>query len=76
MKYVKKEDRLNFIHSQKGKLQLCDSGYVYVREKIINNRTYWRCAKYTTKDKCYGRVHTTANSIVTKSNHNHEPLFK
>lgn len=67
---------LNYIYSQKGKLQLFDNGYTYVQEKVLNDRTYWRCSKYTTKLKCYGRVHTADNYVVQKTGHSHGPEHK
>lgn len=63
-----------FIHSQKGKMQLkTRDGYLYVREKRVNDKVYWRCTGYTTKLRCHARMHTVRNKIVRQTQHNHKP---
>lgn len=60
-----------YVISQKGRILLLHEGYYYVREKAINNKTYWRCTQYTTILKCHGRIHTLNGSIVHFCKHNH-----
>lgn len=68
------EEALNFVPSQKGKFQLTHEGYYYVREKIVNNKVYWRCIEYTSKIRCHARIHTIGNSIVRNTPHCHPPI--
>lgn len=64
-----------FIHSQKGRIQLkSHDGYMYVKEKNVNEKIYWRCTRYTTKLRCHARIHTLKHEIVRQSQHNHDPL--
>lgn len=65
-----------FIHSQKGKIQLkTPDGYLYVKEKQVNDKVYWRCTGYTTKSHCKSRMHTLYNDIVRQTPHNHAPAM-
>lgn len=66
-----------FIHSQKGRIQLkSHDGYMYVKEKNVNEKIYWRCTRYTTKLRCHARIHTLKHEIVRQSQHNHDPIEK
>ncbi|KAH8340912.1 hypothetical protein KR059_009557, partial [Drosophila kikkawai] len=65
--------KFGYVVSQKGRVQLIHRNFSYVREKCINNKTYWRCTQYTTQIKCHGRVHTLQGRIVHSSSHNHQP---
>lgn len=66
-----------FIHSQKGKIQLkSHDGYLYVKEKNVNDKIYWRCTRYTTKLRCHARVHTVKHEIVRQTEHNHDPIAR
>lgn len=71
---VEGESQLSFVSSQKGKYQLSHEDYYYVREKVVNNKIYWRCIEYTSKMRCHARVHTIGNNIVRSTSHCHEPL--
>lgn len=71
---AKEESQLNFVSSQKGKYQLCYEGFYYVREKVVNNKVYWRCIEYTSKLRCHARIHTVGNSIVRNTPHSHKPI--
>lgn len=64
----------NFVRSQKGKMQLSCGGYVYVQEKTLKGKVYWRCIEYTTKHKCKGRLHSINNEIVKRVPHNHKNI--
>lgn len=64
-----------FIQSQKGKVQLkTRDGFCYVKEKQVNDKTYWRCTAYTTKLRCHARIHTLQYDIVRQTSHNHLPI--
>lgn len=66
-----------FIYSQKGKIQLqSHDGFLYVKEKHVHEKIYWRCTCYTTKLKCHARIHTLKHEIVRQSQHNHAPIMK
>ncbi|XP_073819438.1 modifier of mdg4-like isoform X5 [Musca autumnalis] len=64
-------DEIQYVTSQKGRVQLLCQGFYYVREKKIRNKVYWRCTQYTTWFRCHGRLHTENGRIVHKSLHNH-----
>ncbi|XP_011291263.1 modifier of mdg4 isoform X10 [Musca domestica] len=64
-------DEIQYVTSQKGRIQLLCRGFYYVREKKIRNKVYWRCTQYTTWFRCHGRLHTENGRIVHKSLHNH-----
>lgn len=63
----------DFIYSQKGKVLLrTQDGHLYVKEKQVNYKVYWRCASYTTKLRCHARMHTVRDEIVRRTEHSHE----
>lgn len=64
---------LKFVWSQKGKCQLAQDGYFYVREKLVHDKVYWRCVDYTSKKRCHARIHTVADQIVRNTPHSHAP---
>lgn len=67
--------KLNYVMSQKGKVQLERKGFVYVQEKTRNRRIYWRCVNYTTKMCCRGRIHTNLDGHIYKETpHRHKPF--
>lgn len=61
----------NFILSSKNKRKLSLNGFLYVKDKEIREKTYWRCQNFITTH-CKSRV-TTVNDIVEKQlgEHNH-----
>ncbi|KAH8407909.1 hypothetical protein KR222_000127, partial [Zaprionus bogoriensis] len=61
-----------YVVSQKGRTLLLHEGYYYVREKALNNKTYWRCTQYTTLLRCHGRIHTMFGRIIHHCKHNHK----
>ena len=60
--------------SQKGKYQISLDGFVYIREKVCQDKIYWRCSKNTTAIHCKGRIHTVKNTVIRSSEHNHAPF--
>lgn len=66
--------QLNYVSSQKGKYQLAYRGFYYVREKVVNNKVYWRCIEYTSKLRCHARIHTVGDNIVRDTPHCHDPI--
>lgn len=66
--------QLNYVSSQKGKFQLAHAGFYYVREKLVNNKVYWRCIEYTSRLRCHARIHTVGERIVRSTPHSHEPV--
>jgi len=64
---------LNYVKSSKGKDLLVYSGYIFEKDYLKKEKTYWKCIRYNT-DKCCGRANTK-NSEVTFHNddHNHTP---
>lgn len=49
---------------QRARLDL--DGYSYVKDRIVNEKIYWRCIKYSS-DQCRSRLHTCiANASILK----------
>ncbi|XP_042228774.1 uncharacterized protein LOC121870859 [Homarus americanus] len=62
---------ITFVESEKGKKKLCLDGYLYIKDKTVNNKIYWKC-EMCKKMKCSARVITVNESIQKRSgNHNH-----
>ena len=62
---------LNLILSEKGKFKLCLEGFIYVKDKEINGKNYWRCELFQ-KNNCKARVVTDGGSVSRrKFDHNH-----
>ena len=56
--------------SQKGKKCLIFDGYRYLRDRIRNSNTYWRCEN---RGQCSGRLIQKGDQIsVVAAKHNHE----
>ena len=57
--------------TQKGKKCLIFDGYRYLRDRIRNSNTYWRCEN---RGQCSGRLIQKGDQIpVGATKHNHEP---
>lgn len=75
--FVSEKCPFQFIKSQKGYIQLkTNDGYVYVKEKAIQEKVYWRCTAYTRTIQCHARAHTINTNIVRRTAHNHLPFTK
>jgi len=62
---------LEFIFSEKGDRKLLLDGYVYVKDRVIVSKTYWKCENFASC-KCCARVQTQADSVVKHvGDHNH-----
>ena len=61
---------LSFVQSEKGKKKLCLDSYLYITDKSVSNKIYWKC-EISKKRKCSARVITVDDSIMKQSeNHN------
>lgn len=58
--------------SQKGKSKLCYEGFVYIKDKEVEDGEviYWRCER---KKICKGRAKTVGDTVHTGTQHNHAP---
>jgi hypothetical protein len=62
---------LRYVKSQKGKNMMKHDGYLFIQEKVIMDKTIWRCELYA-KKKCIARCHTKIGEVVYFiSEHNH-----
>ncbi|XP_076045223.1 uncharacterized protein LOC143027676 isoform X3 [Oratosquilla oratoria] len=62
---------ITFVESEKGKRKLCLDGYLYIKDRSVNNKIYWKC-DMSRKIKCFARVITVNDTIQKQSgNHNH-----
>ncbi|XP_072384722.1 uncharacterized protein [Diabrotica undecimpunctata] len=61
---------LAFVKSQKGNNLLLYNGFLHKKERVIGEKTIWKCATYN-KCKCTGRVHTVVDEITKSTQHNH-----
>lgn len=60
----------SYAKSQKGADLLQFKGYLYSREKLINNKIIWKCTENKIHE-CRGRCHTIDGSLVKITEHNH-----
>ena len=65
---------LNYVKSSKGNDLLVYSGYIFEKDYMKKQKTYWKCIRYNT-DKCRGRAHTKNNEVSFHKDdlHNHTP---
>ncbi|XP_072377879.1 uncharacterized protein [Diabrotica undecimpunctata] len=61
---------LAFVKSQKGNNLLLYNGFLHKKERVVGEKTIWKCATYN-KCKCTGRVHTVVDEITKSTEHNH-----
>lgn len=62
---------LQYIESVKGHRKLLLDGHLYIKDKQIDSKIYWRCERYK-KFKCSVRVISVDNDITKESGqHNH-----
>jgi hypothetical protein len=65
---------LEFLVSEKGRRKLLVDGHVYVKDKAVNTKIYWKCDKFALM-KCHARVHTEGDRILKHiGEHNHAAL--
>jgi len=63
---------MEFVRSEKGKRKLALNGFMYVRDKVQNGVTCWRCEDCL---NCKSRVFTAENdSIITAPTEHSHPL--
>jgi FLYWCH zinc finger domain len=51
------ENRIKFIKSFKGSLQICLNDFPFTRHRVLENTTYWRCVKFKSIG-CRARLRT------------------
>lgn len=62
---------MEYVLSEKGKPKIVKDGYLYNRDKVLNNKTFWKCEKFAVF-KCRARLHTVNENIVKfLGDHNH-----
>ena len=62
---------LEFVSSEKGKSKLCLEGFLFIKDKQVDTKIYWKCEHYK-KMKCKARVITVNNHVSSSNNdHNH-----
>ncbi|XP_060095254.1 uncharacterized protein LOC132572350 [Heteronotia binoei] len=64
---------LQYVKSKKGRDQLVYDGYLHTKERVVGNKTFWKCAIYY-KDHCPGRAHTYDDRVIKYSAHCHPPI--
>ena len=73
-----------FVPGNRGAKNLKDpNNFVYIKNGSKNNRTFWRCAKYSPPVNCQAWAITSAGDdddagklLSFSSNHSHEPDLK
>lgn len=64
-------NKMEFIKSEKGKNKLLIEGYLFIKDKVIENKVYWKC-EVSKKLKCSARVITIDDNATKINNvHNH-----
>ena len=59
-----------FIQSEKGRSMLLLDGFLYVKDRQIRSKVYWKCQHFA--EKCKGRAITVDGSVSsTSGEHNH-----
>ena len=62
---------LKFVSSEKGRPKLLLDGYLYYKDKQVQERVYWKCERFR-NIKCGARVVTECDSVLSmRSEHNH-----
>jgi hypothetical protein len=70
---------LQFLKSQRGNQQLIYNGFIFRRERISPNKTFWKCVENYKRQngrelRCKGRCQTSNDEVIYHSdNHNHVP---
>jgi hypothetical protein len=64
---------LDFVLSEKGKQKLRDGAYLFIKDKISEEKVFWKCDKSDTRGlKCRARVHSSDDEIIKRiGEHNH-----
>lgn len=58
------------MRSPRGGPLLCNDGYIFRLQKLLDHRTYWLCIGYK-KYKCGGRIVLYGNKMTRCTLHNH-----
>ena len=58
-----------FVKSEKGKPMLLVDGHLFVKDKKIRDKTYWKCHKFSSYCKC--RAITVNEDVTISKEHNH-----
>lgn len=69
-KLAREHNTYPFVRSQRGGPLLCNDGYIFRLERILEHRTYWLCIGYK-KYKCSGRIILYGNKMMKCTLHNH-----
>ncbi|XP_029645758.1 uncharacterized protein LOC115219713 [Octopus sinensis] len=65
-----KTKKAKFVQSEKGKPMLLVDGYLFVKDKELKNKKYWKCQNYKKYCKC--RAKTDGDEVISVSGeHNH-----
>lgn len=65
-----KTKKAKFVQSEKGKPMLLVDGYLFVKDKELKNKKYWKCQNYKKYCKC--RARTDGDEVISVSGeHNH-----
>ena len=66
----------NLVKSTQGNPKITIHGYLYVKEKSINQRYYW-CCEFRKKNNCNGRaiidLENEEHVLISTKEHNHAP---
>ncbi|XP_065317513.1 uncharacterized protein LOC135925884 isoform X2 [Gordionus sp. m RMFG-2023] len=68
---------LNYVISERGSKQLVHDQYIFRKERIINQKTIWKCVEAyklleSRPTRCKGRCHTLNEEVILHiDNHNH-----
>ena len=58
-----------FVKSEKGKPVLLVNGHLFVKDKQIQDKIYWKCHKFANYCKC--RAITVKENVTVSKEHNH-----
>lgn len=61
---------LEFVFSEKGNKKLLLKGFLFVKDKTVDEKTYWKCEHFLSK-KCRSRAITRLEDVCKETSHNH-----
>ena len=56
---------LRFVTSERGMPKLIDGGFMYVRDKVVQDTMYWKC-EFLKSKHCRAQIHTRDGEIVSR----------
>lgn len=59
------------VESKRPSTKIVHKNMLFYKHYTLNDRTYWRCCKTNSEQRCLARLYTYANGVVEINSHNH-----